>query len=592
LSKVQKLPEHLIRLIAAGEVIERPASVVKELVENSLDAGATAISLDIWGAGRTRLRISDNGSGMTKDDALLALERHATSKLKSFDDLYALDTFGFRGEALPSIASVSRLTITTRTADEPGGWELQLEGGKLLSTKEVGCPVGTTIDVQDLFFNTPARDKFLKRDGTEKTHILRVIQELSLANIGVRFEVSVDGKNSLLLPAAKELGGRLADLWGIEIAQRLKPVLTEQGPCTIRGMVNDVPGHHPTKAYQSLFINGRPVQHRMVSHAIYEAYHEWLPVGRHPVYALFIDLDPKMLDVNVHPAKREVRIAEERPLYDAVFKSIRSLFRPLEPQAESTAAASTPFSNSTYTIVPAPTRQESLEAFVAQSPLLATAVLTDRVSDQVSPAYTGTPMNAPASVLLKQGYRYLGIFRKLFILVEQGEDLLIIDQHAAAERILYEKFLKQAHVPTLHRQPLLTPYLWELQPAQAVTVQNALPMLNDMGFALESFGGSSFALKEWPAELSELKDARRFLDLLLDALEKEAPGAGDEPHHEAVARAACRAAIKANDTIAAQEVDHLLKELASCERPMTCPHGRPTHLRLSTTEFFRRFGRT
>ncbi len=324
MGKIQKLPESLIRLIAAGEVIERPASVVKELVENSLDAGAASISVDLLSAGRTRIRISDDGEGMSREDAELALDRHATSKLQKFDDLHEISTFGFRGEALPSIAAISRLELTTRTKDADQGWSLSLEGGKLLSSKAVGIPKGTTIDVQDLFFNTPARSKFLKRDSTERSHVLKLLQEIALAHPEVRFEIAMDGKTILSLARAEALGQRIADLWGLSVTEQLIPVDTTKGPCTIRGYVNSIPAHYPTKAYQVLFVNQRPVQQRMLNHAIYEAYREWLPVGRHPVYCLFVDIDPSLVDVNVHPTKREVRLSDERAVYDLLYTHLRS----------------------------------------------------------------------------------------------------------------------------------------------------------------------------------------------------------------------------------------------------------------------------
>lgn len=582
MGKIQKLPESLIRLIAAGEVIERPASVIKELVENSLDAHATSISIDVVGAGRTRIRVADDGDGMSPEDAEAALDRHATSKLTVFDDLHQLHTFGFRGEALPSIAAVSRLTLTTRTRDAGQGWEIRREGGQPQSAKAVGSAPGTIIDVQDLFFNTPARDKFLKRDSTERTHILKTIQELALANPSVRFVASFDGKNALTLPGHQPLRGRLADLWGLEVTENLVPLEFAQGPCRVNGFVNAVSAHHPTKTYQSLFINGRPVQQRALTHAIYEAYHEWLPVGRHPVFALFIDLDPEKLDVNVHPSKREVRIAEERALHDLLFKKIRDLFKPAENDPISAVLPHNmpwhgPQTTASYVEDRPLSRQESLEALTLQAP---------------TPSEPALFAVEPPGNALRGEWRFLGIFKKLFVLIERGDELVLVDQHAAAERILYEKFLNQAKTPEKTRHRLLTPVLWELPPDQAEIIREALPDFEALGFVLEAFGGNSFALKEWPSFLTNIKDARKFLEVVRESLSEEGGSSADEPHHERVARAACRAAIKANDTIDTAEVAHLIRELAACERPMTCPHGRPTHIRLTFAELFRRFGRT
>ena len=630
MGRIQKLPESLIRLIAAGEVIERPASIVKELVENSLDAGAARISVDIWGAGRTRIRVSDDGEGMAREDAELALDRHATSKLKQFDDLYHLATFGFRGEALPSIAAVSRLELSTRTKDSrepkeppppsrgrggeretltpsttpsPGlrppsaekgeGFRMQLEGGCLISSGPVGIPVGTTIDVQDLFFNTPARSKFLKRDSTERTHILKTLEEMSLARPAVRFEAAMDGKSVLRLPSSKDLGGRLADLWGLSVAENLTPLEFSQGPARVRGFVNKIPAHHPTKAYQILYVNNRPVQQRMLSYAIYEAYREWLPVGRHPVFALFIDVDPKLVDVNVHPTKREVRFSDERALYDLLFTKIRGLFKstteaginPFLSQRERPGGARVRGDN--------PSLRESAAALLTQAPLSPQESLTGFISDATAPLTYTSPADGGRGLLGDvQEMRYLGQFQKLYLLIERGEELLIMDQHAAAERVHYERLLNQAAGKKVLRQALLAPVLWDMPPSQAEIVGSYLEEFDALGFGLEAFGPTTFALKEWPASLPESGKARRFLEEILETLSAERPTDKSVIQHEIAARAACRAAIMAGDPISPPEVVQLLKDLAACQRPMTCPHGRPTHIRLPMDDLHRRFRRT
>ncbi len=584
MGKIQKLPESLIRLIAAGEVIERPASVVKELVENSLDAGATSVTIDLIAAGRTRIRVSDNGEGMSREDATLALDRHATSKLQTFDDLQEISTFGFRGEALPSIAAISRLELTTRTRDSEEGHSLTLEGGALKSSKAAGIPPGTTINVEDLFFNTPARSKFLKRDSTERSHVLRTLQEIALAHPAVRFEVIMDGKPILSLAPTRELGERISDLWGLSVAEQLVPVQVTKGPCTVRGFVNAIPAHHPTKAYQVLFVNQRPVQQRMINHAIYEAYREWLPVGRHPVYCLFVDLDPTLVDVNVHPAKREVRISEERAVYDLIYTELRSLLQGKQNAPEYTSMpdqqkSGIPSWGSPNRYASSPTVHESAAALLLQTP---TAAAGDLFQASASPI----PLVEWADM------RYLGQFQKVYLLFDQGEELILVDQHAAAERVLYERLLTQVSMEDVSRQILLAPLLWDVAPDQAETVRSFLPDLERMGFILEEFGPSSFALKEWPMVLPETKQAKRFLEEVLDAFQNEKPTSRTEIQHQIAARAACRAAVMANDKMAPQEVTRLLEDLSACDRPMTCPHGRPTHIRLTLAELHRRFRRT
>lgn len=588
MSKIQKLPESLIRLIAAGEVIERPASVVKELVENSLDAGATSITIDLLSAGRTRIRVSDDGQGMSREDAELALDRHATSKLQTFDDLQEISTFGFRGEALPSITAVSRLSLSTRTREAEQGWSLELEGGKLLSARAAGIPPGTTINVEDLFFNTPARSKFLKRDSTERSHVLKTLQEIALAHPKVSFEITMDGKSILSLARAQELGQRVADLWGLSVTEQLVSVQISRGPCAIRGFVNAIPAHHPTKAYQVLFVNQRPVQQRMLNHAVYEAYREWLPVGRHPVYCLFVDLDPILVDVNVHPTKREVRISDERAVYDLLYTAIRQLFK--EPAGSSVSS------------FPAAAGGQSIRTFGSMDPRQKRSGITSSVDsgfrrndiretaaalELQTPLMTQTPSTTLASNL-----RFLGQFQKVYLLFEQGEEMIIVDQHAAAERVLYERLLAQVSTQNVARQALLTPLLWDVSPAQAETVRSFLPELEHMGFILEEFGLHSFALKEWPIVLPETKQAKRFLEEVLEAFQNEKPASRTDIQHQIAARAACRAAVMASDTLASREVTQLMEDLSACERPMTCPHGRPTNIRLPLAELHRRFRRT
>lgn len=566
MNKIHVLPEPLIRLIAAGEVIERPASVVKELVENSLDAGGTTITVDLWGAGRTRIRVSDNGEGMTPQDARTALERHATSKLQNFEDLESIATFGFRGEALPSIAAISRLELSTRRADAKEGWALKLEAGKLLSEQSAGRPVGTTIDVQDLFFNTPARSKFLKRDSTERSHVLRTLQEIALANPSVRFEIAMDGKPMLTLAPAKELGERIADLWGISVTEELVSLQITQGPCTIRGYINATQAHHPTKAYQTLFVNDRPVLQRMLNHAVYEAYREWLPVGRHPVYCLFVELDPGFVDVNVHPTKREVRISDERATYDLLFTAIRALFQPRTSKSAEATTFSAPFAATPRNFEPS---QQTM-LLELQAPLAT------------------VPETSQASF---SNLRYLGQFQKLYLLFEQGHELMLIDQHAAAERVLYERLLAQVSTRDVARQALLTPLLWDVSVDQAETVQSFLPELEKMGFVLEAFGPTTFALKEWPIVLPETKHAKRFLEEVLESFQNEQPTSQTDTQHRIAASAACRAAVMANDSLSPEEVARLVEDLSACERPMSCPHGRPTNIRFPMSEFDRRFRR-
>ncbi len=547
-------------------MIERPASVVKELLENSLDAGASSIRVDCWGAGQSHLRISDDGEGMTPEDAQLALDRHATSKLKSLEDLHALDTFGFRGEALPSIAAISRFELSTRPRGAEQGWTISLEGGKALSAKACGMPQGTTIDIQDLFFNTPARLKFLKRDATERSHILRTVQDLALVNPSVRIELAMEGRDVLTL-SPTTLRGRLEDLWGRTVTETLDEIDVTLGPCRVHGLVSrGAVGHHATKACQIFFVNQRPIQARALLHAVYEAQKDNLPVGRHPVFALMIDIDPKLVDVNVHPAKREVRFSNERALYDLLYQATRG-------HKKSVGAQEAPWGGRTIG-----------EPRPAISPMA-----HPHVSFQEELAVQVT--DAPTATLELLSRRFLGQFQNLYLLIQDSETLLIIDQHAAAERVLYERLLRQASDSSSPRQSFLAPFMWEVTSAQAERIAAALEPLNRMGFGLEPFGPTTFALKEWPAALPLVRQAKRFLEDLLEAFDDTAPRHGTRFEHEIAARAACRSAIMAGDTLQAPEALQLLDDLRRCEKPDTCPHGRPTFWRMSSDDLNRRFRR-
>lgn len=560
MSTIRKLPESLVRLIAAGEVIERPASVVKELLENSLDAGATHLTLEIWGAGLARMRLTDNGSGMTPEDARLALERHATSKLREFDDLHRLTTFGFRGEALPSVAAVSRLEVTTRTAGAQEAFRIRVEEGRVLSAGPAGAAPGTTMDVCDLFFNTPARAKFLKRDATERSHILRVVQELSLVHPRVSFDVSFEGQPVLSLRAST-LRERLFDLWG-DAASRLIAVESAAGPLSIRGLISDAEGHQATRSHQIFFVNDRPVQGKSLQHAVYEALRDQLPVGRHPAFALFLDLDPFLVDVNVHPAKREVRFADERAVHDVLYRVVRERLTPLKAPSP----------------VPRPSGAWERDGVRAAEHALSLFSTASMVAD--------APAREPLTSV-----RFLGQFERVYLLFDDQGTLVLMDQHAAAERVIYEKLLADIRQGEPARQVLLAPLLWDVPADRHPLIQTLAPELGRFGFELDFFGGRSWTLKAVPVSLSRLADSRRFLEELVDQVESESSADRTTLEHRIAAKAACRAAIMAGDPITGAEAERLWGDWSHCERAATCPHGRPTTWRITLTELHQRFRR-
>jgi DNA mismatch repair protein MutL len=586
---VVKLSEDIVRGIAAGEVVERPAAVLKELLENALDAGARRIDVEWTGAGRERLRITDDGSGMSPEDARLSLERHATSKIRHLDDLSRVSTYGFRGEALPSIAAVSRLTLLTRPADRAEAWSLRVEGGRVLRDGPAGGPPGTTITVEDLFFNTPARLKFLKSDGTEKGQLLRTLEDMSLAAPAVAFHLTAEGRDRLNLAAGAgtdllgELRERLSLLWGEDRTRALRPVRAEGRFLSLHGWVSDVQSPEATSRNQRFFINGRVIVNRRLTHALYDAYRGRLFVGRHPVAALFWTIDPSYVDVNVHPTKREVRLSNEEAIWDFTRRALQ----------EALSVESTPPEALRPSIAGdvAPSRWEatwaSARAFPASPP------------PRLAESRAALELQAPRPEPEREGGLPLEEFRRLtfqpllqmdatYLLVRAEDRLFIFDQHAAAERVLYERLVQDGRSAVPRRQVLLLPWVWEPEGSLAALVRERREDFLALGYDLEPFGADSFRVNAVPAALGDSPKVRDHLEGLAEDLLTGRDMAGREAF---LVRAACRGAVMAGTPLAVPEMDRLVRDLQACLSPWTCPHGRPTFLRLSPDELAKRFRR-
>lgn len=567
MNKIKLLSEDVIRKIAAGEVVERPASVVKELLENALDAGATSISLS-WQTEGPSLTVADNGCGMSPEDARLALERHATSKISRFEDLFSVRSFGFRGEALPSIASVSKLEILTRTETGEAGWKLETENGSIRAQGPAGRARGTTVTVRDLFHNTPARAKFQKSDATERRHVMRTIEELALAHPETAFSLEIDGKKTFSLPATSLLAERIQDLLGSAFFKTLTPVSAVHRFASLRGFFSKPDATQAGRGMQFLFINNRPVVHKSLQHALYQGAQDILMTDRHPAYVLFLDVDPQSVDVNAHPSKREVRLSEERPLHEFLASAVKQAVQ--VPEA-----------------VPAYSHASNPAPMAAESSLPYQADLGVLLSQSMAvPLESFTPPSAsfPEIEILAQA-------NQLYAVGQSAQELFLIDQHAAQERILFEAFLESASSSAVPSQELLFPFSWDLSWQEAAVIQESLSSFQELGFRIEPFGQTSFVVKALPAPLAKLKDARSALGAILSELMNGA-SAVKIPWRERIATAACRAAVKAGDPLGIQELKALLKDLQKCEAPLTCPHGRPTMIRLSFDELARRFRRT
>ncbi|HWE61277.1 MAG TPA: DNA mismatch repair endonuclease MutL [Chloroflexota bacterium] len=559
-SRIRLLDAQLAARIAAGEVIERPASVVKELLENTLDAGATSVRVEIEDGGMTAIRVVDNGSGIVAEEIDLAFTRHATSKIRSLDDLQAIATLGFRGEALPSIAAVADVTIRTRHAGAAAGVRALLRDGRVVERLAVGLPSGTAIEVVDLFAGLPARRKFLKGRQAETSAVSQVVAQYAIAYPRVDITLVIDGQRQFTTAGARHLRDVLACLWGVEAVDGLLDVFGERHGIRVRGLASRVGHTRATRAQQSFFVNGRWVRNRVLSVALEEAYHSMLMGGRHPVGVLFLDVPPGDLDVNVHPAKTEVRFLREREVFGAIRHAVQSAI------GEAMAIVGT----------------DSAPAEQPESPVEQLALLDIPASSSAQEAAIAPPARA-LPVL-----RVLGQANALFIIAEGVEGVYMVDQHAAHERVLYDELCVQVQARSVAVQQLLEPALVEVSAPQMEALSQCADLLRDLGFDIEPFGATTCLLRAVPALLAS-RSASEILAALLDDL--AAGKEHGERQERSLATMACKAAVKAGQTLSMEEMRSLVQRLEMTSRPRTCPHGRPTMILLSTSALERQFGR-
>jgi DNA mismatch repair protein MutL len=575
--RIRLLAEVVANRIAAGEVVERPASVVKELVENSLDAGAKKVEVSVERGGRSLIRVTDDGHGMGPEDALLALERHATSKIRDASDLLGIRTFGFRGEALPSIASVSRFTLKTKEADSLEGTEVVIDGGKMIRAGQAGCPNGTSIEVKQLFAHVPGRRKFLRTEETEWGHIEQGIRLTALARPDVSWVLRRDGAVFWQDSARPGLEERLTAVFGKEWKSSVIPLEVEDGGMRLKGYIGRPGVSRATRAEQILFVNGRPIQSMSLNAALLEGYHNALMRGRFPVAVLFLEMDPAGVDVNVHPAKREVRFRQDGDVRRFVSGAVAEVLRggavgPLPmPVGINSGVGGVSTTHSTSN---------------QPSPLISANLATPALVEKSLGLEVETAPGIPA------GWRYLGVVDHLYLVVEKDGGVVLIDQHAAHERILFEQLLKQVAREEVSGQRLLYPVTVEFPPVQAQFLKNRMEDLGKVGLGISPMGGNSFLIDALPPRIKTLAVEDFIRGVVADL---ETGGAGTRQDRklseEVIAKTVCRHAIKANDRLTEQEGVRLLADLLACELPYTCPHGRPTMILLSKAELERKFGR-
>jgi DNA mismatch repair protein MutL len=577
----------MINRIAAGEVVERPASVVKELVENAIDAGAQAIEVQLRGGGKRLIRVVDDGCGMDRDDALLALERHATSKLSEPRDLEAISTLGFRGEAISSIAAVS--TFVLKTAVENGrGVEVEVQGGKILSVSEAGLPRGTSIDVERLFFNVPARRKFLRTDGTELSHCVKLVTHYALSHPGIRFRLKHEKRELINVEACGGLEDRISELYGRAFIKKLLPYAHSMQSMSVNGFAGRPADALSRRDRQHFFVNGRVVQDRMLSHAVVAAYGNTMPRGRFPAVFLFLELDPELVDVNVHPRKSEVRFRDAAQVHDLVRNAMAAALS--HEAVVPDLADLQPASRSRYAPGVARAVGSFLESAEPSAPGRWNGVVSGRFSP--SPAVEGKPAPGGASENLERRATAVAQYRDSYIIAQDDEGLIIVDQHAAHERILFERYLAEAERNEVEVQKLLFPVTIELAPHEYLLVEKEAKEWRRLGFLLEPFGGNTVRMDGMPALAAEVDPESLLRELLGEAGSARSAASGiDALRRKLITTAACQAAIKVNHALNRGSMQGLLDDLFKAASPSTCPHGRPLVFRLTLAELERAFDR-
>lgn len=578
LDKIVILDEALINKIAAGEVIERPASIVKELIENSIDAGAKKIFIELKEAGKSLIKITDDGAGMSKNDARLSWQRHATSKIKNANDLFSIHTLGFRGEALASIAAVSSLAITTREDDSVSGSKITIRAGVLVSEEDAGCPKGTEIEVKDLFFNTPARKKYLMAMEAEMPYVTDIVTRYAMINPGIHFKLVHNGRELINYPSTRDWLSKINFIYGSRVSRELISVDSGVGNFHITGFISKPVLSKSTKDDQAIYVNKRFIKkNNTISSAINDAYHTLMMVNRYPVAIINIDVPAEKTDVNVHPQKSEIRIQHEKELYQAVFDSVK-------------------LSLGKNDIVPEVLKEETDRKLREFSP----AAIADYIANEKEKKHIYPVEDTKQQLLVKEDdtaefarlpeMKILGIVNKTYIIAETEGNLFLIDQHAAAERILYEKFSEQLKAKKVDIQEILTPELVEVTPKQfSLAVQN-LDFLSGLGYKIEEFGNNTLLVRAIPVILGRQFDKLLFIDFIEELSEKNRPETLESFFHAKIARMSCRTAIKAGDDITLPQIKKYIQGLDDA-KVYTCPHGRPIMIKWSFYELEKMFKR-
>ncbi|MBP3400620.1 MAG: DNA mismatch repair endonuclease MutL [Selenomonadales bacterium] len=624
-SLIQVLDEQTINKIAAGEVVERPSSVVKELVENAIDAGATEITIEVAGGGEELIRVSDNGKGMTREDAQLAVLRHATSKIRCADDLTQVLSLGFRGEALASISAVSRFTLQTRQEGNALGTEIVIEGGTMLRTEDAGCGLGTTITVEDLFFNTPARKKFLKKPQTETTNINYIVTKLSLSHPEIAFKLIANQKMLVSTPGTNKLFDTIGSLYGAKVAEEILPIDKTEDGVTVRGYLAKPAVLKSNRQWQTFLVNGRTINSRFLAKAIDNAYHSLLPKSGFPMVVLELTLPTEDVDINVHPQKSEVKFADESKLYRLVYHAVTEVLTNVARGGDIASDVEKPryqayipqppkqreeYPRLDFGVLNAPSMPSvpSKPSSVTYTPRSSAVYESQRVAEMSAPWETSEPtMPLSTAYAMKEQPLPQAIVQELpvqeercerfypmgqvydcYIVAQNDNGLFLVDQHAAHERILYDRFA--AATDSVPSQQLLIPQIMEFTEDECEIISENEAIFMNLGFSLDLIGPQTFRLKEMPADVPSDEAEAIIREILMAYRNMHEPSARELRHH-GLQIAACRAAVKAGETMTMRQMQILLNELSETTMPYTCPHGRPCMIRFDIKDLDKMFKR-
>lgn len=585
---IKILSENLVNQIAAGEVVERPSSVVKELVENSIDAGADRIEVYIKDGGKTFIKVLDNGCGMSREDTELALQRHSTSKISEEKDLWRISTMGFRGEALASISSVSKMVLKSRMEKDLAGTQIDSNGGDIVTIRDFGMSKGTQVEIFDLFFNTPARQKYLKKDSTELGHVTSLLNTIALAHPDIAFKLIHNGKGVFDLAKVTDLISRISDIFGVATADAMIPIFYGGSEFQINGFVGKPLLSRSTGQHQYIFVNGRPIQHYVLAHRIKAAYHSMLMENKKPVFVMNIKIDPSLIDVNVHPTKLEIRFEDQESILRIVYGCVKTALEKTNLIPKFGLKKPGNNRDGKYGATPQEALQFSKEFLKERTQRgFPEGVLRHSQKDPSEDISTDSTKGVRSTSSIQS----ITQIANSYIVAEDSEGLILIDQHAAHERVRYEQLMDQFENQKKSVQPLLMPQQFELSADEVFLLQDNMEIFAHLGFEIDNFGGNSFVIAAVPAFLSQ-EDTDAVIKGVLDDISiGKKPQKAQGRTEEIITYMACRSAIKFGQSLSQNEMQGLIEQMGKCKRPYTCPHGRPTMISLTLSELERMFGR-